>query len=206
VLIHSAASGTGLAAVQWAQHGGAEIFAAAGTAENQAFFRSLGVQHVYSSRTLDFAEAIREQTGGQGVDVVLNSLSGAAIPKSLELLGPYGRYIELSKKDIYEDNQLALAPFRRSLSFFAVDLAGMAFTRPKLFATLLHEVIALFAERVLYPMPTMVFPISQIADGFRTMAQGRHTGKIVLSLAERAQTPIVPMARSGPREAARRTP
>lgn len=192
VLIHSAASGTGLAAVQWAQRVGAEIFATAGTPEKRARLQAMGVKHVFSSRTLDFAKAILEATGGKGVDVVLNSLSGAAIPKSLEVLGLYGRYVELSKRDIYQNSRLALAPFRRSLSYFAVDLAGMAFVRPQFFGSLLREVMQLFATGELHPLPTDVVPITRIADAFHSMAQARHQGKIVVSLAEHKQASIVP--------------
>ncbi|HEU4325733.1 MAG TPA: type I polyketide synthase [Roseiflexaceae bacterium] len=198
VLIHSAASGTGLAALQFAQRAGAEIFATAGTAEKRAALQALGVRHVWSSRTLDFAEQILEQTGGAGVDVVLNSLSGPAIAKNFAVLGPYGRYIELSKRDIYQNTRLGLAPFRRSLAYFAVDLAGMAFDRPQLFDTLFQEVVQLFAAGELRPLPTEVVPVQRVADAFHTMAQARHRGKLVVSMAGRAAAPLAPAQPGGP--------
>ncbi|GAB4195006.1 MAG: type I polyketide synthase [Roseiflexaceae bacterium] len=198
VLIHSAASGTGLAAVQLAQRAGAEIFATAGTPEKRAALQALGVQHVFSSRTLDFAEQILEQTGGAGVDVVLNSLSGPAIAKNFGVLGLYGRYIELSKRDIYQNTRLGLSPFRRSLAYFAVDLAGMAFDRPRLFDGLFQEVMQLFAAGELRPLPTDAMPVQQVADAFHTMAQARHRGKLVVSMAERAAAPLAPAQPGAP--------
>ncbi len=198
VLIHSAASGTGLAALQLARRAGAEIFATAGTPEKRAALQAQGVRHVFSSRTLDFADQILEQTGGAGVDVVLNSLSGPAIAKNFAVLGLYGRYIELSKRDIYQNTRLGLAPFRRSLAYFAVDLAGMAFDRPQLFDALFQEVVELFAAGQLHPLPTEVVPAQRIADAFQAMAQARHRGKLVVSMAERAAAPLAPAQPGAP--------
>src|SRR5690606_24657404 len=95
VLIHAAAGGVGLAAIQICQHIGAEIFATAGSDEKHEFLRSLGVKHIYSSRSLDFAEQILADTGREGVDVVLNSLPGEAITKSLGILRAHGRFLEI---------------------------------------------------------------------------------------------------------------
>ncbi len=181
VLIHSASGGTGLAALAIAQRAGAEVFATAGTEEKRELLRSLGVQHVMDSRTLAFAGEILERTGGRGVDVVLNSLSGDAIAKSLSVMAPYGRYLELSKRDIYENASLGMLPFRKSLAYFAIDLAGMATDRPELFQTLFVEVMAELAEGRLRPLPVRVFPFSDAASAFRTMAQAQHVGKIVLA-------------------------
>jgi phthiocerol/phenolphthiocerol synthesis type-I polyketide synthase C len=103
VLIHSAAGGIGLAAVQVAQWLGAEIYATAGNDQKRDFMRQLGVPHVMDSRTLKFADEVRALTGGYGVDVVLNALDGEALRKSFALLAPYGRFVEIGKKDIAEE-------------------------------------------------------------------------------------------------------
>src|SRR5207249_5294049 len=79
VLIHAAAGGVGLAALQIAHHAGAEVFATAGSAEKRELLQRLGVHHVMDSRSLGFADEIRALTAGHGVDIVLNSLAGAAI-------------------------------------------------------------------------------------------------------------------------------
>ncbi|KYF91227.1 hypothetical protein BE20_15350 [Sorangium cellulosum] len=182
VLIHSATGGTGLAAVQIARHLGAEIFATAGTPEKRAWLREQGIAHVMDSRSLDFAEQVLAATKGEGVDVVLNSLSGAAIDASLSTLVPDGRFIELGKTDIYADRSLGLAHFRKSLSYSAVDLAGLAVRRPERVAALLAEVVDLLARGALLPLPVEIFPLSRAADAFRKMAQAQHLGKLVLAL------------------------
>jgi acyl transferase domain-containing protein/pimeloyl-ACP methyl ester carboxylesterase/short-subunit dehydrogenase/acyl carrier protein len=194
VLIHSAATGTGLAALQIAQRAGAEVFATAGSADKRAFLQTLGVTHIADSRSLSFADAFQAATGGQGVDVVLNALSGPAVERSLALLAPYGRFLEMGKRDIYQNAQIGLAPFKNSLSYFAVDLLGLALRRPAQVAALLRQVMTLFAQGELRPLPLTTYPIAQAVEAFHTMAQAQHLGKLVLTLAERATTAIAPRA------------
>ncbi|CAD5983040.1 zinc-binding dehydrogenase [Planktothrix agardhii] len=91
ILIHAASGGVGQAAIQIAQQMGAEIYATASPGK-QEFLKSMGIKFVINSRTLAFADEIRELTNNQGVDVVLNSLNGEFIPKSLEILSPNGRF------------------------------------------------------------------------------------------------------------------
>ncbi len=182
VLIHAAAGGVGLAAVQLAHHAGAEVFATAGSPEKRSLLETMGVRHVMDSRSLAFRDEVLERTGGEGVDVVLNSLAGEFIPASLGLLRPYGRFLEIGKKDIYADTPLGLAPFRRNLSYFAIDLDRMIRERPEQVAELLDEVLALLASDAIAPVGVTVFPVSRVQDAFRDMAQARHTGKIAIAL------------------------
>ncbi|WP_341809953.1 zinc-binding dehydrogenase [Paraburkholderia tuberum] len=118
VLIHAAAGGVGLAAIQLAQAAGAEVFATAGTQVKRDLLRALGIRHVADSRSLCFADEILEETGGDGVDIVLNSLSGESISKSFSVLRTYGRFIEIGKRDIIENSKIELRPFRKNLSYF----------------------------------------------------------------------------------------
>ena len=147
LLIHAGAGGVGLAAIQIAQHIGAEIFATAGSDQKREFLRSLGVQHVYSSRSLEFADEILAATDGQGVDVVLNSLPGEAITKSLGILRAYGRFLEIGKTDIYQNRMIGLLPFQDNLSYFAIDLDRMLRQRPDTIRGLFAEVIESLRER-----------------------------------------------------------
>lgn len=188
VLIHAAAGGVGLAAVQICRWMGAEVLATAGSAEKRAYLRELGIEHVFDSRTLAFGEGVRAATGGRGVDLVLNSLAGEALTQSLALLAPRGRFIELGKRDIYANSQLGLAPFRRNLAFFALDLARLTLEEPDLVAGLLREVLDLVAAGTLPPLPIEVRPISAVAAAFEQMAQARHIGKLVLAVAEQPVT------------------
>ena len=181
VLIHSAAGGVGLAAVQIAQRAGAEIFATAGSPEKRELLHLLGVRHVMDSRSLSFADQILEITSGQGVDVVLNSLAGKAIAKGISCLAPYGRFLELGKRDIYQNSKLGLWGFRKNVAFFAIDLGGLMVEKPTFIKGLLDE---LSQQKVFHPLPHRVFPVSRIVEAFRHMAQGRHTGKIVISMQE----------------------
>jgi acyl transferase domain-containing protein/NADPH:quinone reductase-like Zn-dependent oxidoreductase/SAM-dependent methyltransferase/acyl carrier protein len=202
ILIHAAAGGIGLAAIQIAQHAGAEIFATAGNPEKREYVRSLGVRHVMDSRSQAFADEVRAITRGKGVAVVLNSLAGDFIPNSLALVEPAGRFIELGKIDIYQDSKLGLAHFKSGLSFFAVDLGWLLQHRPQLANSLLHEVMALFEAGTLRPLPVTTFPISDVAGAFRHMAQAKHIGKIALSFpqtgTDAAQTSVEPSEQRTP--------
>ena len=115
VLIHSATGGVGQAAIAIARAAGAEIFATAGSPQRRELLRDMGIEHVYDSRSTEFADLIRRDTDGYGVDIVLNSLTGAAQRAGLELLAFGGRFVEIGKRDIYGDTRLGLFPFRRNL-------------------------------------------------------------------------------------------
>ncbi|MBC8125530.1 MAG: polyketide synthase dehydratase domain-containing protein, partial [Gloeobacteraceae cyanobacterium ES-bin-144] len=103
ILIHAGAGGVGMAAIQIAHHLGAEVIASAGSPAKRALLEVLGVKHVIDSRRADFAEDVMEITGGTGVDVVLNALSAEAIPMGLSCLAQFGRFIEIGKRDIYQN-------------------------------------------------------------------------------------------------------
>ncbi|WP_414581134.1 SDR family NAD(P)-dependent oxidoreductase [Scytonema sp. PCC 10023] len=182
ILIHAAAGGVGLAAIQLAQKAGAEIFATAGSPEKREFLKALGVHHVMDSRSTAFAEEVMELTNGKGVDIVLNSLAGEAIPKSLSVLARFGRFIEIGKRDIDQNSKLGLRPFGNNLSFFAVDLDQLWHERPDFVRSFFGEVMKQFEEQTLHPLPHRVFPISKAPDAFRYMAKALHIGKIVVSL------------------------
>jgi NADPH:quinone reductase-like Zn-dependent oxidoreductase/acyl carrier protein len=179
VLVHAAAGGIGLAALQVARHLGAELVATAGTEEKRDFLRLLGVQHVFDSRSVTFAEDVLAVTCG--VDVVLNSLAGEAIPRSLELLRPGGRFIELGKRDLYLDRNISLRPFRRNVSFFGMDIDQLLRHRPGAMLAQYMEMIELVHAGVYHPLPHRVFPAARIGEAFRTFQHSRHIGKVVIT-------------------------
>lgn len=193
VLIHAGAGGVGLAAIQWAQHVGAEVFATAGSEEKRGYLRNLGVAHVFDSRSLSFVEDIKRCTGGDGVDVVLNSLAGEFIPASLSLLRDYGRFLEIGKRDYYENNQIGLRPFLRNLTFSLVDLRGILLQRPAFAGSLLREVVQMFDRHDLRALPVKSFPVQHAVEAFQFMAQAKHIGKIALAMKD-ADAQIVPRA------------
>ncbi|QCS65918.1 SDR family NAD(P)-dependent oxidoreductase [Achromobacter denitrificans] len=196
VLIHGAAGGVGIAAIQYAQWRGAEIHATAGTEEKRDFLRLMGVSRVYDSRSLSYAEEILEQTGGRGVDVVLNSLAGEAVRRNLDVLAPFGRFLELGKRDFYENTRIGLRPFRNNISYFGIDADQLLAGRPDLARTLYREMMALFGEGALRPLPQRVFEARDIVDAFRYMQQSRQIGKVVVTYRRG-----LPEAAPGPRPA-----
>lgn len=182
VLIHSAAGGVGLAAVQLAQRQGATIFATAGSPEKRDLLRSLGVTHVMDSRTLAFADQVLEATGGKGVDVVLNSLAGEFIPASLRALAKGGCFLELGKRDILTPE--AAKKSRSDVRYRAYDLGAEVFAERNLLRPMLDEILAAFADGSLRPLPVTVFPLDKIDAAMRFMAQARHVGKIILQVGD----------------------
>ncbi|MDQ0585331.1 sulfolipid-1 biosynthesis phthioceranic/hydroxyphthioceranic acid synthase [Streptomyces rishiriensis] len=191
VLIHSATGGTGQAAIAVARHVGAEIYATAGSEARRDWLRAQGIEHVYDSRSLEFADRIREDTSGAGVDVVLNSLTGAAQRAGLDLLSFGGRFVEIGKRDIYRDGKLGLAPFRRNLAFYSVDLELMAVADPGRLGRLLREVSERMAAGELAPPMTASFPLAEAATAIRRMASAQHLGKLVLTTAVEPGTAAV---------------
>ncbi|MBX7116111.1 MAG: SDR family NAD(P)-dependent oxidoreductase, partial [Myxococcaceae bacterium] len=182
VLIHGGAGGVGLAAIQIAQAIGAEIFATAGTPAKRAYVKSLGVHHVLNSRSLEFADEIMRITRGEGVDVVLNSLAGEAIPKSLGVLRSLGRFLEIGRRDIDQNSQLALGVFGKNLSFSAIEISRASEHHAPMMARMLRQLMSRFERRELKPIPMQVFPFSEAATAFRQMQQSKHIGKVVLKV------------------------
>ncbi|GAB2610914.1 hypothetical protein GCM10027168_49760 [Streptomyces capparidis] len=201
VLVHSATGGVGLAAIQVARARGAEVLATAGTEEKRRYLRELGVAHVWDSRTLAFADGIAELTGGRGVDVVLNSAAGEALRRSLALLAPGGRFVEIGKRDLYGGSHLDLGLLKDNRSLFAVDLERTFRERPEQVAGLLAEVARGFDRGEFTPLPVTGHPYARATAAFTAMARARHTGKLVLRPAPREEI-AVPGAASPVRDAA----
>ena len=196
VLIHSATGGVGQAAIAIARAAGAEIFATAGSEQRRQLLRDMGIEHVYDSRSIEFADQIRRDTDGYGVDIVLNSVTGAAQRAGLELLAFGGRFIEIGKRDIYGDTRLGLFPFRRNLAFYAVDLALLSVSHPQRVRDLLNTVYQLTADGAL-PMPESTrYPLADAATAIRVMSAAQHTGKLVLDIPRTGSSRVVGAAGS----------
>ncbi|XTI73124.1 type I polyketide synthase [Acidithiobacillus sp. AC3] len=197
VLIHGAAGAVGLAAIQIAQFHGAEVFATAGSAAKRDFLRLLGVQRLYDSRSLDFADAILADTQGEGVDLVLNSLAGEAMDRSLRLLKPFGRFLELGKRDFYNDTLLGLRPMRNNLSYFGIDADQLLALHPQRTQAIFTQLLEAFVRQELVPLPSTIFASHAAPDAFRYMQQSRQIGKIVIDtrgpfLPHPTPAPLVP--------------
>ena len=177
ILIHSAAGGVGQAAVQIAQQVGAEVYATASTGKWE-FLKGMGIKYVMNSRNLDFAEEVMQLTNGKGVDLVLNSLNGEFIPRSLDVLAPQGRFVEIGKVGIWDRDRVAAK--RSDVNYFPFDLLEVSDRNPDLIATMFAELREQLVAGKLQPLPHKVFSIQQADDAFRYMAQAKHIGKVVI--------------------------
>ena len=179
VLIHAAAGGVGMAAVQLAQRAGAKVLVTAGSESKRSLLRSIGVEHVFDSRTLDFARQVSDVTGGAGVDVVLNSLAGDFIAAGVGVLKPGGWFLELGKRDIWSAERFAHA--RPDAHYRAYDLGDEVRTDPSIVRPMLELILASVTDGTLTRLPVRAYAFEDAADAFKYMAQARHVGKLVLS-------------------------
>ncbi|OBI89867.1 polyketide synthase [Mycobacterium asiaticum] len=191
VLIHSGTGGVGLAAIAIAQSFGAEIFTTAGSPQRREVLHDMGIRYVYDSRSTDFAEQIRRDTHGYGVDVVLNSLTGAAQRAGIDVLAFGGRFVEIGKRDIYSDSKLGLFALRRNLSLHAVDLALLAATHPQRVGALLQEVYRRAATGVLPCPPCTHYRLDNATDAIRAVSNASHVGKLLLDIPRAACSTVV---------------
>ncbi|MCS0637047.1 SDR family NAD(P)-dependent oxidoreductase [Streptomyces sp. LP05-1] len=197
VLVHGGAGGVGLAALRYAGARGGRVIATAGSAVKRDLLRALGVEHVLDSRRLDFADQIRRITGGRGVDVVLNSLAGEGMVRSLELLAPGGRFVEMGKRDLFENKPLLLRPFLNNIAFFGMDLTKVL-ADPGATRALLTETLDLVAGGTVRPLPHSVFPAARVTDAFQLIQHSRHIGKVVVAFDPLDEPPLVEPAHRAP--------
>ncbi|QCX82930.1 Mycocerosic acid synthase (plasmid) [Streptomyces sp. YIM 121038] len=182
VLIHCASGGVGHAAIAVARAAGAEILATAGSEPKRTYLRDMGITHVMDSRTPDFADEIRQTIHDDGVDIVLNCLTGTALKAGLELLRTGGRFIEIGKRDITANTAIGMSPFDRNITLSSVDLRLLAQKQPRRFACLLRKTMAEVQDGGLPPLIHRTFPLTHAEDAFRLMARAQHTGRLVLSI------------------------
>ncbi len=179
VLIHAATGGVGMAAMQIARLAGAEIVATAGSSTKRARATALGAHVVADSRSLQFDETVRRGINGDGVDIVLNSLAGDFIPRSLQLLREGGRFVEIGKTGVWDAERVATE--FPGVSYHVFFLGQLAAQDPELVRGMLESLLADFASGALTPLPAHVFPLQQAEAAFRYMAQAKHSGKIVIT-------------------------
>ena len=179
VLVHAGAGGVGLAAIQLAQAAGAEVFATA-SAPKRAYLRSLGVKHVFDSRQTAFGEEILEVTGGTGVDVVVNSLTGEGfIEASLSCLAQGGRFVELARRDILSPEEMAET--RPDVAYSILELDVLKTQDPARPGAALRQVMRRLEAGELKPLIHAVWPMSETRSAMAFMRGARHIGKIILA-------------------------
>ncbi|MFD8204695.1 SDR family NAD(P)-dependent oxidoreductase, partial [Streptomyces sp. NPDC059701] len=178
VLVHAATGGVGMAAVQLARHAGAEVFGTASPGKwNTLRGQGLDDDHIANSRTLDFEQTFARRTGGRGMDVVLDSLSGEFVDASLRLLPRGGRFLEMGKTDV-RDPETVGAQYS-GVDYRAFDLLDAGHDRIQ---EMLTELVGLFESGALRPLPVSAWDIRRSPEAFRHLGQARHTGKVVLTV------------------------
>ncbi|KAH9844894.1 Polyketide synthase [Teratosphaeria destructans] len=200
VLIHSAAGGVGIAAIQLAQYKKADVFVTVGTNEKRDYLaKTFGIpeNRMFNSRNTKFAAEIRRETGGRGVDVILNSLIGELLDESWRLTADGGIMVEIGKRDIVDRNTLAMEPFDRNCSFRAVDLSYTREITNELIGRLLEEIFDLVKRGHIGPIhPISQYRFDQVIPALSYIRRGQHIGKVVVSSGEEdPQLPIRPAVR-----------
>ncbi|MDR3203795.1 MAG: SDR family NAD(P)-dependent oxidoreductase, partial [Deltaproteobacteria bacterium] len=178
VLLHSAAGGVGLAAIQVAKGAGAEIYATAGTARKRSLLKSLGVKKVYSSRSPKYADLLLKDTGGEGVDIVLNFLTGQAADAGLRALKSGGRFIEIGRTNVRTPEQIAA--IRSDIEYCVIDLERMGYEESDKLIAIFRSVMDGFEKGVFKPIRKRVFSMENCIEAFRYMMEARHIGKVVV--------------------------
>ncbi|KAF4814699.1 Reducing polyketide synthase FUB1 [Colletotrichum siamense] len=195
LLIHAAAGGVGQAAIQLAQREGVEIFATVGSIEKRDFLEKtygLPRDHIFSSRDLTFKDGIKRMTGGRGVDIVINSLSGDTLRATWELVAPFGSFAEIGLADIESRSRISMGSFARGVRFESLELNYMRQTDADrlddLFSRAMESVIG---RELKIETPITKFPVSKIQDAMRFMQSGKHIGKILIENHPEDLIPVV---------------
>ncbi|WP_433601877.1 type I polyketide synthase [Nocardia sp. CA-135953] len=184
VLIHGAAGGMGMAAVQVALRMGARVIATAGTEERRARVRSLGAHEVLGSRSIGFVDEVLRVTGGAGVDVVYSSAPGEILQQNFRVAGEFGRIVDIGKADIYGSGTIDLRPFDRNLAFFAVDIDRILARRPAQVRRAARRVVDAMFHGEFSALPNTPFALDQLTAAFETVARSAQIGRVVLDLRE----------------------
>ena len=178
VLIHAGAGGVGMAAIQLAQHWGAEVYATANPTKWPTLHNlGLDQHHIASSRTTEFQQHFTNTTNHHGVNIILNSLTGNLIDASLHLLPHGGRFIEMGKADLRQPQDIA--HHHPGVTYHTFDLGV---PKPERLREMLTDVVRLLETGAVTPLPTRTYDLRRARDAFRHMSQARHTGKIVLTI------------------------
>jgi acyl transferase domain-containing protein/NADPH:quinone reductase-like Zn-dependent oxidoreductase/acyl carrier protein len=188
VLIHAAAGGVGLAAVELCIRAGMTIYATAGSDAKRAYLRSRGVDHVMNSRSIAFADQVRKLTEQRGVDVVLNCLAGEFIDAGLSVLASGGRFVELGKTDLRTSAEVAAR--HPGVTYAAFDLTNDLRAEPESAVERLSAIYAGINAGELRAVPHRTYPFAQAKTAFLDLASARHYGKLVL-VAEMQRAPAV---------------
>ncbi|KAL9616313.1 MAG: hypothetical protein Q9160_008808 [Pyrenula sp. 1 TL-2023] len=196
VLVHAATGGLGQAIIELCRLVGAEIFATVGTIEKKKLLMEryqIPEDHIFSSRDPQFAQGVMRMTGGNGIDVIMNSVAGDMLRVTWECIAPFGRFVELGARDYTNNTRLEMRKFARNVTFTVVNLVSLVRERPKVAADVWANVMDLFRTKQLNgPFPLTVFGMSEIEKALRSMQSGKHLGKLVAGVQPSEMVKVLP--------------
>ena len=194
ILVHSGAGGTGQAAIQLAKLLDATIFTTVGSNDKKEFLiKEYGIpeDHIFNSRDTLFAKSIKRLTDNRGVDVILNTVPDEGLLASWNCIAPYGRFVELGRKDIQSNANLPMGPFLRNASFHFFEGSIIATERPELSKSILESVLSLFSQdKIHIPKPLQILSISEVQEAMRMIQSGNTIGKLVLEITDDAMVSV----------------
>ncbi|CAG9770336.1 unnamed protein product [Ceutorhynchus assimilis] len=195
VLVHSGTGGIGQAAISLALHIGCTVYTTVGTQEKRAFlkkrFPQLTDKNISSSRDINFEKHIFNVTNGRGVDVVLNSLAEEKLFASVRCLARGGRFVEIGKYDLANDNTLNLLLISKDASFHGVMLDSLFAETPAIKASLVDHLNEAIRCGAIRPLNRTTFKMNQAEEAFRFMGTGKHTGKVLIQIRKEEKENIV---------------
>ena len=202
VLIHSAAWGVGQAAIMFAQHVEARIFVTVGSREKRDFLiknYDIPLDHIFSDKDSSFATKVMDKTNDKGVDVILNSLEGQLLHETWKCVARFGRFIEIGKRDLEQNNNLEMAPFARSVTFSSVDIVALGDLKGDLVAEILVKVMRMLKEKAIRPVsPINTYPLSDFNKAFRLVETGKYLGKVIIQPHQDELVKVSPFIELGP--------
>ncbi|HEY6952254.1 MAG TPA: zinc-binding dehydrogenase [Bacteroidota bacterium] len=197
LLLHAAAGGVGIAALQIAKHLGAEIFATVGSAEKMSFASEHGADVVINYREDSFADVIRKETDGNGVDVILDSVAGRVMKEGWKLLAPMGRYVLYGFAAVTGSkrvNKLRAAKeflsvpvifpttiLGRNISLHAFNLYFLSH-KTEYFREAWEKIMGWYGKGIIKPVIGNVYPFERIAEAQEFLQSRKSHGKIVVTL------------------------
>jgi acyl transferase domain-containing protein/NADPH:quinone reductase-like Zn-dependent oxidoreductase/acyl carrier protein len=199
LLIHEAGEPTGLAGIQYGKYLSVEIFATVTSPEQRDLLHLLGLplDHILDANSLSFADKIMSLTRGEGVDVVINSLKGEAMQKSLSLMRPFGRFVDLGKRDELVDGSLLLSAYSKNLSYHSVEIGQVLTKNPRVRKEIMRELLQLVSRGLLKPLPYLLYPAAQMSTATQR-AKEEFAGEVLVSPPMPSAQPVSPAQHTEP--------
>jgi NADPH2:quinone reductase len=184
LLVHGGSSGIGTTAIQLAHAAGSRVFTTAGSAEKCAACERLGAERAINYREVDFLAAIRDLTGGRGVDVILDMVGGEYFTRNIEALAVGGRLIEIATLRGTTAEITIPTIMQRRLTITGSTLRARAVADKAAIARAVHaNVWPLIESGRVKPVIFRTFPLARAADAHRLLESSQHIGKLVLTTA-----------------------